>query len=100
MEKKIAKATFLLLIFLMVILLTDGGREMPMPAKDEVYSPQSLIGLWGLPLLGWQLPLFKPPLFKGCCGGLFPFHGAPLNIANVPGTEETKAKGSSIDQSP
>ena len=102
MEKKIAKATFLLL-FLMAFLLTEGGRDMP--AKDEVYSPQSLLGPLGLPLFGWPFPLFKPPWFRGSCGGLFPFHGAPkagaaLNKANGQRTEVTKGNGNAIDQSP
>ncbi|XWS31258.1 hypothetical protein CRYUN_Cryun23aG0061900 [Craigia yunnanensis] len=103
MEKKIAKATFLIILFLMPILMTEGGRAMP--TKDEVYSPQSLLGLWGLPLLGWPLPPFKPPWFGGCCGGLLPFHGAPnagaaLNKANGQRTEVTKGDGNAIDQSP
>ena len=77
-------AIILLVLFLMAILPT-GGKDMP--AKDEVYSPQSLLALWGLPLFGWPLPLFKSPWFGGCCGGLLPFHGAPkagltLNNAN------------------
>ena len=103
MGKKTAKATFLLVLYLMAILLTEGERDMP--AEDQVYSPQSLLGLGGLPLFGWSLPLFKPPWFEGCCGGLLPFHGAPkagtaLNNANGQPNEVTKGDGNAIDQSP
>ncbi|KAK5819291.1 hypothetical protein V6Z11_A07G183700 [Gossypium hirsutum] len=97
---KMAKATTLL--FLMAIILTEGARDMPL--KDQVYSPQGLLGLWGLPLFGLPLPFLKPTPWLGhggpCCGGLFPFLGTPK--AGTPLKNFTKAdvNGNAIDASP
>ncbi|EOX93872.1 hypothetical protein QQP08_001189 [Theobroma cacao] len=94
MERKIATATFVLLLFLMATLLTQGGRDMP--ATDQVYGPQDLLGPWGLPLFGWPFPFFGPPWL----GGLLPFLGAQLHNASGQHTEVTKGAGNAIDQSP
>ncbi|KAK8631108.1 hypothetical protein V6N13_079871 [Hibiscus sabdariffa] len=103
------------LLFLMTIILSGGARDVPVPVpvpvKDEVYSPQGLLGPWGSP---WGLPLFGlPPLpflrppwlgLGGCCGGLFPFLGTPK--AGAPLNKPTKVdgngngNGNGIDPSP
>ncbi|KAL4308067.1 hypothetical protein GQ457_01G037570 [Hibiscus cannabinus] len=91
------------LLFLMTIILSGGARDVPVPVplKDEVYSPQGLLGPWGLPLFGLPpLPFLRPPWLGlgGCCGGLFPFLGTPK--AGAPLNKPTKADGNGIDPSP
>ncbi|KAK8495678.1 hypothetical protein V6N13_100102 [Hibiscus sabdariffa] len=113
MKKKMAKAIAFLL-FLMTITLSGGARDVPVPVpvKDEVYSPQGLLGPWGLPFFGLPpLPFLKPPWLGlgGCCGGPFPFPfpfpflgtpkaGAPLN--NKPTKADGNGNGNVIDPSP
>lgn len=58
---KMAKATTLL--FLMAIILTEGARDMPL--KDQVYSPQGLLGLWGLLYLVCHFPSLNHPHVSG-----------------------------------
>ncbi|MBA0704551.1 hypothetical protein Golax_016802 [Gossypium laxum] len=97
---KMAKATTLL--FLMAIILTEGARDMPL--KDQVYSPQGLLGLWGLPLFGLPLPFLKPPPWLGhggpCCGGLFPFLGKPKAGTPLKNFTKVDVNGDAIDPSP